>query len=223
MVTVFQPEDRNAWVSISYAGICSTVTAMNEKGLAMGEMGGRGEGYLEGMPMSLMMREVVERFDKTDDALAWMQSIPRTCEYFFVLSDAKTKSMAGIASMAKKLAEERGVPDLKIIHPGEFEEHLPHPLEDTVLMSADKRYNCLADRVKEGYGKIDMQGAWDLMKGGVAMKSNLHTALFAPESLDFWIAQAGPEGEPAYTQGISKLNLRDLLAGDKPTQTSSTK
>jgi isopenicillin-N N-acyltransferase like protein len=220
---VFQPTGRNAWMSMGYAGQCSTVTAMNEKGLAMGEMGGRGEGYHDGMPMTLMMREIMERFETTDEALEWMKATPRTCEYFYVLSDAKTKSMAGIASLAKKLADERGEPDLKIIHPGEFDERLPKPQEDTVLMSADKRYNCLADRVKENYGKVDMNGAWDLMKGGVAMKSNLHTVLFAPETLDFWAAQAGPEGEPAYTQKISKLNLRALLQEEKPTQTSAVK
>ncbi len=223
VVFVFQPKDRNAWVSMGYAGQCSTVTAMNEKGLAMGEMGGRGEGYNDGMPMTLMMREIMERFETTDEALEWMKSTPRTCEYFYVLSDAKTKNMAGVASMARKLADERGVPDLKIIKPGEFEERLPHPLEDTVMMSADKRYEKLAERVKEGYGKLDMNGAWDLMKGGVAMKSNLHTVLFAPETLDFWAAQAGPEGEPAYTQKVSKLNLRELLKEEKVAKKTSSK
>lgn len=222
-VFVYQPTDRNAWMSMGYAGQCSTVTAMNEKGLAMGEMGGRGEGYNDGMPMTLMMREIMERFETTDEALEWMKATPRTCEYFYVLSDAKTKTMAGIASLSKKLADERGVTDLKIIHPGEFEERLPHPHEDTVLMSAGNRYEKLSERVKENYGKIDMNGAWDLMKGGVAMKSNLHTVLFAPETLDFWAAQAGPEGQPAYTQKVSKLNLRTLLTEEKPAQTSAAK
>lgn len=220
VVMVFQPRDQNAWVSYSYAGLCSTVTAMNEKGLTMGEMGGRGEGYWDGIPMSLMMREIMERFETTEETLAWMQSVPRTCEYYYVLSDAKTKNMAGIASMAKKLADEKGLPDFKIIEPGMFDERLPHPHPDTVLMSADKRYECLSERVKENYGKLDMQGAWNLMRGGVAMKSNLHTVLFAPETQDFWVAQAGMEGEPAYTQKIHKFNLKQLLNGESPTRTS---
>ncbi|NUN98868.1 MAG: hypothetical protein HUU16_22175 [Candidatus Omnitrophica bacterium] len=220
VVMVFEPEGHNAWVSMGYAGLCSTVTAMNEKGLSFGEMGGRGEGYLEGIPMTFMMREVVERFDTVKDALAWIKETPRTCEYFYVIADAKTKSMAGIASLAKKLAEERGEPDLTIIEPGQFDERLPSPVEDCVLLSADNRYNHLVERVRENYGKLDMQGAWDLMRGGVAMKSNLYTVLFAPESLDFWAAQAGIDGKPAYTQKISKFNLRELLKGEPATQTS---
>ncbi|MCA9438496.1 MAG: hypothetical protein KC978_22120, partial [Candidatus Omnitrophica bacterium] len=105
VVKVFQPEGRNAWADIGYAGMCSTVTAMNEKGLAMGEMGGRGEGYTDGIPMSIMMREIMERFETTQEALDWMAKTPRTCEYFYVLSDAKTKRMAGVASYAAELAK----------------------------------------------------------------------------------------------------------------------
>jgi len=219
-IMVFEPNDGNAWMSVGYAGMCSTVSAMNEKGLAMGEMGGRGEGYLDGIPMSLMMREIMERFETTEEALDWMKATPRTCEYFYVLSDAKTKNMAGIASYSSKLAQERGIENLQIIPPGTAHELLPHPFEDAVLMSADRRYQELVKRVEKDYGKIDMQKAWELMDGGVAMKSNLHTALFAPESLDFWTAQAGPRGEPAYTQHISKCNLKTLLEKQPAVQTS---
>lgn len=219
-IMVFEPNDGNAWMSVGYAGMCSTVTAMNEKGLAMGEMGGGGVGYIDGIPMSLMMREIMERFETTEDALDWMKKTPRTCEYFYVLSDAKTKNMAGIASYSSKLAKERGIDDLQIIRPGAAHELLPHPFPDAVLMSADERYKELVKRVERGYAKIDMQGAWDLMDGGVAMKSNLHTALFAPETLDFWTAQAGPLGEPAYTQRIAKFNLLELLKGKVGIQTS---
>ena len=217
-VMVFQPKDHNAWGSVGYAGFCGTVTAMNANGLAMGEMGGRGEGCIDGIPMALMMREIVERFDTAADALAWMRSVPRTCEYFYVLSDAKTGQVAGVASLAAKLAKERGVDDLQVIGPGQPHPLLPRTFEDVVLMSADRRYATLADRVQNSYGKIDMQIAWDLMRWPVAMNSNLHTALFAPETLDLWVAQAGPRGEPAYTQPVAKFNLKSLLETPVPAQ-----
>lgn len=220
VVMVFEPTDRNAWVSVGYAGQASTVTAMNDKGLSMGEMGGRGEGYLDGMPMSFMMREVVERFTTTKEALDWMRDTPRTCEYYYVLTDSKTKTMAGVASYAKKLAEEKGVPDFLVIEPGESYEQLPQAIEDAVLMSAGDRYDRLAQRIKEGHGKFDMESSWKALGKGVAMGSNLHTVLFAPETLDFWVANAGPEGQPAFTQPTAKLNLKTLLAQEPATQTS---
>ena len=51
-VTVFMPDGRYKWMSLGYAGFIGTVTAMNEKGLAIGEMGGRGQGHWDGMPMT---------------------------------------------------------------------------------------------------------------------------------------------------------------------------
>ena len=46
VVMVHQPDQGNAWVNVSYAGFVGSVTAMNEKHIAIGEMGGRGEGQL---------------------------------------------------------------------------------------------------------------------------------------------------------------------------------
>ena len=87
VVQVFMPEGRNAWMSLGYAGFIGTVTAMNEKGVAIGEMGGRGEGQWDGTPMSLLLRDVMERAGTVEEALAILRNSPRTCEYYYVLSD----------------------------------------------------------------------------------------------------------------------------------------
>ena len=220
VVTVMAPRDHHAWANVGYAGCIGTVTAMNELGLAMGEMGGRGEGHLDGIPMTFLMREVMERFETTDDALAWIRSVPRTCEYFYVLSDAKTKNMAGIASWARSLAKEKKVDDLLVLRPGDSHPLLPHGIADAVLMSAGERYQRLVERVKAGYGKITPEAAWNLMGEGVAMRSALHIVLFQPETLDLWVAEASLDAKPAYTQHISKLNVR-LLLGGAPVSSSS--
>jgi isopenicillin-N N-acyltransferase like protein len=44
VVFVCQPEGRNAFVNVGYAGFIGSVTGMNAKGVSFGEMGGRGEG-----------------------------------------------------------------------------------------------------------------------------------------------------------------------------------
>ena len=70
VVQVFMPEGRNAWMSLGYAGFIGTVTAMNERGLAIGEMGGRGEGQWDGMPMSCCCATSMERAGNVEEALA---------------------------------------------------------------------------------------------------------------------------------------------------------
>jgi outer membrane lipoprotein-sorting protein len=205
VVMVFQPDKGNAWVNVGYAGFVGSVTAMNEKHIAMGEMGGRGEGNWDGKPMAELVREVMEKANTLDEAVAIMRKGPRTCEYYYVISDAKNNSAVGIAATPDKF---------QVIKPGESHEMLPHPSKDTVLMSAGDRYEELARRVKANYGKLDAAGARDLMTRPVCMTSNLHSALFEPETLDFWIANADSKS-PAAQCRYTHYNLAELLKPEK--------
>jgi hypothetical protein len=205
VVMVFQPDQGNAWVNVSYAGFVGSVTAMNEKHLAMGEMGGRGEGRWDGKPMAELVREVMEKANTLDEAVEIMRKGPRTCEYYYVISDAKAKRAVGIAATSDKF---------ETIWPGQSHPLLPHAVEDAVLMSAGDRYEELTRRVQAAYGKLDAQGARDLMKRPVCMTSNLHCALFAPDTLDFWIANADSQNPAAHTR-FTHYNLVELLQPEK--------
>jgi len=204
-VIVFQPDQGNAWVNVGYAGFVGSVTAMNEKHLAIGEMGGRGEGHWDGKPMAELVREVMEKASTLEEAVAIMRKGPRTCEYYYVISDAKSNRAVGIAATPDKF---------ETIWPGESHQLLPHGTPDTVLLSAGDRYEELARRVKAGYGKFDAQGARDLMKRPVCMTSNIHSVLFEPGSLDFWVANADSENPAAHTR-YTHYNLGELLQPEK--------
>ncbi len=204
-VMVMQPEKGNAWVNVGYAGFIGSVTAMNSKHVAMGEMGGRGEGNWDGKPMAQLIREVMENANTLEEAVEIMRKSPRTCEYYYVISDAKTKRAVGIAATPQKF---------ETIWPGQTHPQLPHGIEDTVLMSAGDRYEELARRVQAGYGKFNAAGARDLMKRPVCMTSNIHSVLFAPDSLDFWVANADSENPAAHTR-YTHYNLEELLRPEK--------
>ncbi len=206
VVMVFQPDRGNAWVNIGYAGFVGSVTAMNEKHLAIGEMGGKGQGHWDGKPMAELVREVMEKANTLDEAVEIMRKGPRTCEYYFVISDAKSNRAVGIAATADKF---------ETIAPGQNHPLLPHGIPDTVLMSAGDRYEELARRVQANYGKFDAEGARDLMKRPVCMTSNLHCALFEPGSLDFWVANADSQSPAAHTR-FTHYNLAEILQPEKP-------
>ncbi|MBX7211871.1 MAG: hypothetical protein K1X78_26430 [Verrucomicrobiaceae bacterium] len=201
VVIVSRPSYGHAWVNVSYAGFTGSVTAMNERHIAIGEMGGRGEGRWDGKPMSQLVREVMERAATIDEALDIMRTTPRTCEYYYVISDAGSGLACGVKATPEKL---------EIIWSGESHPQLPNPIKDTVLMSAGERYEELHRRVEAGMGAFTADAARDLMRPPVCMKSNIQSVLFEPESLDFWVANADKDAvasEARYT----KYNLRDLL------------
>ena len=174
VVQVYLPDEHFAWMSLGYAGFIGTVTAMNEKGLAIGEMGGRGEGKWDGVPMNLLLREVMERAATVKEAIRIIETMPRTCEYYYVVSD-RNRDMAGLCCTPEKV---------EILRPGAQHERLPHVPPDTVLISGGSRARHLSERLTRLAGRIDVAAMIDIIKRPVAMRSNLHDAVFRPETLD---------------------------------------
>ncbi len=212
VVMIYEPDEGNAWANVGYAGFIGTVTAMNEKHIAIGEMGGRGEGNWDGKAMAQLMREVMEKADTLDEAVAIMERGPRTCEYYYVISDAKSGESVGIAATPETF---------ETILPGAMHPQLPNPVKDTVLMSAGDRYTELSRRVKAGFGTFDAESARELMTDPVCMDSNIQSVLFEPGSLDFWVANADSENVASHTR-YTKYNLGELLkSGDRLTQASA--
>ncbi len=201
VVIVSRPAGAYAWVNISYAGFTGSVTAMNEHHLAIGEMGGRGEGDWDGLPMAQLVRRVMEKAATLAEAVAIMRDTPRTCEYYYVISDGKSGQAVGIYATPTAF---------ETVAPGAGHPKLPTPVADTVLFSAGSRYEELVRRVQAGYGQFDAAAAVELMKRPVAMQSNLHSVLFAPATLDLWVANARG-ANPACDQPYTRYNLADLL------------
>ena len=202
VVIVHQPDYGHAWINLTYAGFVGSVTAMNEKGISIGEMGGGGYGKWDGKPMAHLMREVMEKSATLDEAVEIMRVGPRTCEYYYVISDGRAKDAVGIAATPETF---------EVIRPGESHPRLRHGIEDAVLMSAGDRYEHLAKRVKDGYGTFTAESAIALMGRPVCMTSNIQSVLFAPDTLDLWVANADSRNVASATR-FTRYNLQKLLA-----------
>ena len=191
VVIVSQPDEGHAWINVSYAGFIGSVTAMNDAHISIGEMGGRGEGNWDGKPMAQLVREVMENAGTLDEAVEIMRRAPRTCEYYYVIADGTAKQAVGIKATPETF---------EVVHPGEAHPQLATPVKDTVLLSADDRYRELVRRVQAGYGKFDADSARALMTSPVCMSSNIHSVLFAPDTLELWVANADDQNPASHTR-----------------------
>ena len=203
VLIVAKPTGGIPFVNVSYAGFIGSVTGMNAEHISIGEMGGRGLGQWDGVPMAFLVREVLETARNLDDAVAVFRDSPRTCEYYFVIADGKTNRALGM---------EAGASRFSLIEPNTSHPLLPKPVKDAVLLSAGSRYDELVRRTQEQHGKFTAEEALRLMNRPVAMKSNLHNALFEPKSTRFWVANASKKGEPAADQKYFAFQLSELLA-----------
>jgi hypothetical protein len=202
VILVAEPQDGIPFVNVTYAGFIGSVTGMNARHISIGEMGGGGLGHWEGVPMALLMREVLEGAEDLDQAVRIFRDNPRTCQYFYVIADAKTNRAVGMEASWNVF---------EVIKPGEQHPLLPRPVQDAVLLSAGDRYDELVRRVKAGHGGFTAESAIRLMDRPVAMKSNLHNVLFEPASTRFWVANAGKDRQPAAERPYQQFQLTELL------------
>jgi hypothetical protein len=202
VLVIAKPEGRIPFANVTYAGFVGSVTGMNAEAVGVGEMGGRGMGKWDGTPMAILMRMVLEDAHNLEEGLAIFRDRPRTCQYYYVLSDGKAGKAVGL---------EGSYNAFQVIGMGEAHPLLPEPVADAVVMSAGERYHELARRVKAGHGTFDAESARHLMDRPVAMKSNLHNVLMEPASGDLWVAHASADARPAADQPYHAFNLHTLL------------
>ena len=202
VLVVAEPDGGIPFVNVTYAGFIGSVTGMNASHVSIGEMGGGGLGHWQGVPMAFLVREVLETAPDLEAAIDVFKKNPRTCQYFYVVADGKTNQAVGM---------EASWDVMSVIRPGEAHPLLPDPVNDTVLLSAGGRYKELVKRTKENHGKFDEDSAIHLMDCPIAMKSNLHNALFAPKSTKLWVANATKDKRPAADQPYHAFQLTELL------------
>lgn len=194
-------EGARRFVNVGYAGFIGSVTGMNEKQVAIGEMGGRGEGNWDGTPMAQLLRGALENCDTLEEALDYMRRRPRTCEYYYVVSDGKSRTARGVAATPEKF---------EVIGPGEVVPLLPERVEDAILLSAGDRYQQLVKRVRDLHGRIGANEMQRIIARGVASRSNLHDAIFEPAALTLWIAHASRH-RPACDEPYVKYTWDELF------------
>ncbi|MFH2067857.1 MAG: C45 family peptidase [Candidatus Omnitrophota bacterium] len=189
-VTVFQPDKHHAFITAGFTGFIGSVTGMNDRQIAVGEMGGGGAEKWSGVPMSFLVRRVLEEADSLDSSVKVFQDSPRTCEYYYVISDGKIPDARTLYCIPERV---------DVFKPGEAYPGWPEaPPQDTIIASGDDRYVKLLQRIKENYGKIDRNLLVEIMKRPVAMQSNLHNAIFAPAEGKMWLAVAADPTQPDF-------------------------
>lgn len=205
VLAVVEPDAKKAFLNVTYAGFIGMVTGMNAEGISIGEIGGGGYGSWNGVTMAFLLRQIAEEASSLDEIKQILEKTPRTCEYYYVFADGKTGQSFGVYATAQ---------ELKYLHPNEsnsIQKWVHKQPKDCLLISREKKYDLLFDRIQQSYGKINAVTLQEIIKQPVSMKSNLHNAIFSPANLDVWISHAGPSNEPACDQPYYHFNLKNLL------------
>lgn len=172
----------NTVMLANYSGFVGCVTGMNDRQIGVGEMGMYdSEGHWDGVPMTYMLRQILEEYDNLPQIRDYFVRTPKTCEYAYVVSDAKVPDAMGVHA---------AFDHAEFLKPGQGHPLLPTPVEDCVLISGGDRYAILCERVRENFGKLDVSSVIEMIKCPLSMKSNLHDAIMVPAKQEMYLANA---------------------------------
>lgn len=225
IIAVVEPDEGIPFLNATYAGFVGCITGMNLQKIAIGEIGGKGYGHWDGVPMAFLLRTIIQRASSLDQIKEILANTARTCEYFYIFSDGKTGDSFGCYTTPTILS---------FFHPGEsYRKHPPfpntfdvpsnpqmagneteelyYPPEDTLMVSRWDNFYLLKDRLLNHFGKLNPESLQEIIMQPIAHQSNLHNAIFAPTSLDMWISHAGPNNEPACDRPYTHFNLITLM------------
>jgi isopenicillin-N N-acyltransferase like protein len=197
IVIIARPDNYNTYINAIMTGIIGCVTGMNNQQVVIGEMGGGGEEKWNGIPMTFLMKKALEESNTLGEAVSTFRRNKRTCEYYYLISDVKSKDARILYC----------TPQLFItLKPGQNHPQLPAPqIKDTLVVSGEERYLHAQEKINEFYGQIDKDVFIEILKRPVSMKENLHNAIFLPEELTMWLANAssditGPDYQACYQE-----------------------
>jgi isopenicillin-N N-acyltransferase-like protein len=205
-IILAKPDGYNGFINVTVAGLIGSVTGMNDKQIAIGEMGLSHDGNFAGVPMTLLVRRALEEAHTLDEALSIFKNSVRTCGYCYVISDGKIPDARALTCTYEVMDTAK---------PGEGLPGFPgSPPKDVVMISKDERYVALLNAVNKYYGKIDKDILIEIMKRPVSMESNLHNAVFEPQKLKMWLAIAqNPDVEnfQACYQPYYEYDMKELM------------
>lgn len=227
VLAVVEPDSGYPFINFTYAGFVGCVTGMNSEKISIGEIGGKGYGHWDGVPMAFLLRTIVQHASTLAEIKQILGTTARTCEYFYVFADGKTGRSFGC----------QATPDyLQFFDPGKSYSKNPplqntfdRPLltpegnlsvgketffeqpKDTLIISRGDHFDLLKERLLKNYGSIGLPELKEAIRQPIAHKANLHNAIFAPETLDVWISHAGAMNEPACDQPYYHFNLTKLM------------
>jgi hypothetical protein len=225
ILTIVEPNNGIPFLNATYAGFVGCVTGMNLQKIAIGEIGGKGYGYWEGVPMAFLLRTILQHASTLEDVKSILTDTQRTCEYYYVFSDGKTKKSFGCYATPTiltffapgetycKLPPLKNTFDPLLLTPENLlgEDMQFKQPQDILMIAKDEHYDILKNRLLSSYGHIGLEDLKKAIKTPIAHLGNLHNAIFAPETLDLWISHAGKSNEPACDQPYHHFNLQTLI------------
>jgi isopenicillin-N N-acyltransferase-like protein len=233
-ILFFKPRGKIAFASVAWLGMAGVITGLNAEGIFVSVNAARSDDKGgEGMPVEILVREIMEQARSVDDVVALVKKTPVMVPDFYLVGDGKTGEAAVIERTPRRTEVRRASrADATIA----LTNHALAPsfaadAENDRLkryLTSGARYKRLEELVRHARGQIDPRKALEILRdkkgpGGIELglgNRNALDAIIATHSvvvdataLTIWVS-AGPHLTGRYVG----FDLRRELAGDNRPQ-----
>jgi len=105
VLLLHEPPEGQRWLSIGFVGLVGSVSGINESGLAVSEIGAESKDKTQGgMPMPILLEEVLSRARTLDEAVAIMRQAPGTGGYNYMIGSARERRGVVVERSARHTA-----------------------------------------------------------------------------------------------------------------------
>lgn len=204
VVVIYLPTKGQPHANVTFAGMAGCNTGMNAAGIVLGEKGASPkEDYpfnLKGEHFLTLFRRLLYDADSLDQTLDILKKTPRIKKYYWYISDGKIPAGVKIKAFAPEMTVWKGADPTDELAPKTIENVIYNTMEN------DKAY----DMLKASYGKMDAKSMIDLSCLVGDGDGNLLDVVYAPATLEMWIAYA-EKTERASLRTFVHVNMNDYL------------
>ncbi len=105
LVLLHEPPDGQRWMSIGIIGLIGSISGINESGIAISEIGAETNDRTQaGMPMPILLEDVLARARTLDEAVAIVRAAPGTGGYNYMIGSARERRGVAIEKTARHTA-----------------------------------------------------------------------------------------------------------------------
>jgi predicted choloylglycine hydrolase len=189
VLSIYQPDNGYGFMSVHAPGIIGVATGMNEKGITFGSHtlpGGKHDG--KGLPSGTLNRLILQYSGSIEDAEKMLNGTPRGIPRLWLLTSAENAFIYEFDSRSVHREGMMGGTLVLTNHGRNLN------LRESSPSSID-RFNYVRKYLADNAGKIDVMKLVDLNRdellssyGQGSAIVNLHSVIFAPATLEFWVA-----------------------------------
>ena len=232
-LAVYEPDDGHSFAIVMPGPMMvSGYFAINDAGLTISQTFlPAKDSTLDGIPMFMLLRKVIQNAGNIPAALKIVQESPRTYGSSMMFAHGKTNKGAAIEYSATRCAVRKPSEDILLTTNRAADKELYETMEKGLLPDDSEKAMSLREKrysqmLKASYGRIDIPKAVDFLRDHIDPSTGKNTILFPaigsssvissivfrPADFDFWVAHG--DLPMVYGEFVG-FNLKALLAGEK--------